>query len=350
MMPDETDPLIPQERMTIGAALRALARTTGIEGQVIQAKHLLPNGKTADAQIEIQVDQHTHLFVVEIKAVDRQIALQQTKNHLLAYEEPGLLVARHITPELANRCRTLDLHFIDTAGNAYLRAPGLYIYVTGQRRNDIEQAPRGFRAFNATGLRVIFALLCQPKLVNEPYRQIAKAAGVALGTTGWVFRDLINHGMMIEGGTKYGRRIQNMRKVLEEWVTNYPARLRPKLGGRRYRAPEPDWWKRADIKKYNAWWGGEIAADRLTGYLKPQTATVYVQGDARQIILDHRLRPDINGDVEILNAFWHFENEDTLKDLAPPLLVYADLIATGDPRNTETARLINEKYLIDAQG
>ncbi|HMF76515.1 MAG TPA: type IV toxin-antitoxin system AbiEi family antitoxin [Bryobacteraceae bacterium] len=31
--------------------------------------------------------------------------------------------------------------------------------------------------------------------------------------------------------------------------------------------------------------------------------------------------------------------------LAPPLLVYADLMATGDPRNLETAKILYEQFL-----
>jgi len=32
--------------------------------------------------------------------------------------------------------------------------------------------------------------------------------------------------------------------------------------------------------------------------------------------------------------------------MAPPLLVYADLMATGEQRNLETARMIYEKYIV----
>jgi hypothetical protein len=31
--------------------------------------------------------------------------------------------------------------------------------------------------------------------------------------------------------------------------------------------------------------------------------------------------------------------------VAPALLVYADLMATGDPRNVEVARLVRERHL-----
>lgn len=52
------------------------------------------------------------------------------------YDEPGLLIAPRITPEIAERCRELDIPFIDTAGNAYLHAPGLLVFVKGQRLLD----------------------------------------------------------------------------------------------------------------------------------------------------------------------------------------------------------------------
>ncbi len=53
---------------------------------------------------------------------------------------------------------------------------------------------------------------------------------------------------------------------------------------------------------------------------------------------------DERGAVEILEAFWK-PLEDEEPQTAPPLLVYADLMATGDPRNLEAARLVRERYL-----
>jgi len=42
----------------------------------------------------------------------------------MIHREPPLLVAPYITREIAERCRQLGLPFLDTAGNAYLEAPG----------------------------------------------------------------------------------------------------------------------------------------------------------------------------------------------------------------------------------
>lgn len=36
-------------------------------------------------------------------------------------------------------------------------------------------------------------------------------------------------------------------------------------------------------------------------------------------------------------------------DAVPPLLAYADLMATTDSRNLETARMIHDRYLANAE-
>jgi hypothetical protein len=66
--------------------------------------------------------------------------------------------------------------------------------------------------------------------------------------------------------------------------------------------------------------------------------------DARKnfakLIVDNRLIPDPKGDVEILDAFWNLDDANLMPETVPPLLVYADLLASNDPRNLETAKMI----------
>jgi hypothetical protein len=66
------------------------------------------------------------------------------------------------------------------------------------------------------------------------------------------------------------------------------------------------------------------------------------------MVAEHKLRADPQGDIEILDAFWDFEDEKPMPETVPPLLAYADLIATLDPRNLEAAKLIHERYLATA--
>ena len=179
---------------------------------------------------------------------------------------------------------------------------------------------------------------------------MTKAAGVALGTIGWVFFDLHTRGYVTGGKGQGDRVLRERQKLLQEWVTNYPIKLRPKLNTRRFRAPKPDWWKDVNITKYCAQWGAEVAAETLTGYLRPQALTIYLhkehgQRNLTKMVAEHKLRADLHGDIEILEAFWDFGDEETMPETVPPLLVYADLIATLDPRNLETAKLILERYL-----
>ncbi len=59
------------------------------------------------------------------------------------------------------------------AEDAYLRGRGLFALVKGQRANEgegLQPAPQErTRAGTATNLRVFFALLCKPELLNAPY-------------------------------------------------------------------------------------------------------------------------------------------------------------------------------------
>lgn len=350
------NPILEKEQAILLRALEALHKTTGIIGNVVEKQVITAQGFRPDARLEIVANGQRYPYIAEIKRVDRFATLMDVKHQceVHANGEQFILVAPRITPETAEKCREIDLQFIDTTGNAYLHGAGLYVLVKGQRPTEGEEFQltdqEGKRAGTATHLRVIFGLLCKPELLNAPYRDIVQAAGVALGTIGWVFFDLNARGFVTGGKGKGDRVLLERQKLVREWVTNYPIKLRPKLNPKRFRAPKADWWKDVDIVEYGAQWGGEIAAAELTGYLRPHTLTIYLhkkqgQRNLTKLVAKHRLRPDAQGDIEILDAFWNFEDEKPIPKTVPPLLVYADLLATLDPRNLEAAKLINDQYL-----
>ncbi|MFC5432037.1 type IV toxin-antitoxin system AbiEi family antitoxin [Paraburkholderia denitrificans] len=264
-------------------------------------------------------------------------------------EFPVLLATTYLTSALADECVGHDLQFIDLAGNLYVHAPGQYLLVTGRSPNpEIRQlASRTGRpaiSANASALRMIFVLLSAPELVNRPYRNIAAAAGVALGAVGGVFEDLRERGMLT--GTD-DRRLLDPASLREEWAINYPLRLLPKLSVQRFAADDPAWWQHAELPAGQAWWSGEVAAAKLTGQLRPGTQTLYVEPAARAavtmaLVKRHRLRADPAGTLQIIDAFWHLDETQTRHVTAPPLLVYADLLRTREPRNVEAAVLIRE--------
>lgn len=350
---------INREQSILDRALEALERATGLHGQVTEREPGNGQGYRADAVVEIEANGQRHPYLAEIRRVDRFAVLGNIKNQH-AGNGPGpqaLLVAPRITVETAEKCRGLDLQFIDAGGNAYLRGPGLYVLVTGRRPAGGEHLPPvgqdAKRAGTAAHLRVIFALLCRPELLNAPYRDIARAAGVALGTIGWVLNDLTDRGFITGGKRKADRAMLEPKKLMDEWITTYPITLRPKLNPRRFKAPKPDWWKELDVTAHGAQWSAEVAAEKLTGYLRPNTATLYLHKEKgrhalTRLVAENRLRPDAAGEVEILDAFWELDGERAMTPTVPPLLAYADLIATLDPRNLEAARLIHDRHLAPA--
>jgi len=274
---------------------------------------------------------------------------QKFTRHLPA--DRGLLVAEYINPAMAERLKQQEIWFIDVAGNAYINHAPIYIYVKGNK--PLEQIGKGTkpRAFQPTGLKVVFALLCHPELVNATYREIAQVADVALGTVGWIITDLKDMGYIVELD-KRKRRLKEIKKLFDRWVEAYPEQLRPKLVLGKYTTPEQDWWKNANLKKLPAYLGGELAGEYLTDYLTPEIKTVYVREKPQDLQLLFRMRKDPEGEIELLEAFWNvkcdYKNEkDTARKIAHPILVYADLLATGDPRNIETAEIIYEKNIAE---
>jgi hypothetical protein len=322
----------------LDSALLALDRTAGLNAVATHKPH--SEDRRVDAVVKIRTDQGDRTFVAEVKAVDRFQTPAQVKAQLARYAELPLLVAPFISRETAERCRDLHLSFMDTAGNAYLEAPGLYVYITGQSRPR-EVGESRFRAVGPAGLQVTFALLSRPALVQAPYREIARASATALGSLTHVMRDLEARGYLT-GDQR--RRLLDPRRLLEEWVTHYPIALRPKLHPRRFEAPQ-ELLAQADLSPLEAYWGAERAAERLTRHLKPGAFTIYARKPMNRLVAALRLRAHPAGKVEVLEAFWNFEPDSGYRDLVPPVLVYADLLASRDSRNIETANLIYERHI-----
>jgi hypothetical protein len=329
-----------RQQIILDEALAAVGRTTGLKMQVITYRD--PH-KVGDALIEVKTAARKYKFMAEVKTV-RHFATTNIVKEQLAHLERGvhpLLVAPYITRALAEHCRALHLPFIDTAGNAYIDVPGLTVYVTGEPRPNTAGNDPHYRAYTVVGMKVIFALLCKPELAEATYRNLAHVAQVGFGTVGPVIKDLENRGYLVQ---REKRILVNTKKLMEEWMTRYPDILRPKLFKNCYQA-DRDRLLALDLREQHACWGAEVAAQRLTGYLKPERFTIYLCGDGKPLLTQARMRLDPNGNTELLQAFWNFPEDPAHPDVVPPLLAYADLMATQDGRNLETARLLYEQYL-----
>ncbi|MCU7854287.1 MAG: hypothetical protein KZQ79_01100, partial [Candidatus Thiodiazotropha sp. (ex Lucinoma borealis)] len=333
-----------------------VARETGLPLQIDELE-VREGPYTLDAVLRLEG--RNERLAAEVKRWAPQANLGALINQVQALPMKGLLVADYINPKMAEKLREQHVQFIDTVGNAYLDMPPVYVLVTGKRKPKTEEGrPKGDtnRAFDRTGLKVVFAFLCRPELVAETYREIAEVAGVALGTVGWVINGLKEAGFIYEYGRKKGRELVDYKRLLDRWVETYPEKLRPKTHIGDFYADDPYWWQGFNIQDFHAYWGGEIAAAHYTEYLKPAVATVYLPKEAKSKFLARtRLRAahetmwEETGRVKLYQAFWRdaaLPFLDIAKPgLVPPILAYADLIATADPRNLEAAGMIYDEYI-----
>lgn len=282
-------------------------------------------------------------FKAEVKLrVNRAtIALME---HQMNFAGNGMLVTEYVNPELAEIMRNQGIPFIDAAGNAFINATPLYIFVKGEKPDKAEKAEPVKRLFKPSGLKLIFALLNNPGMEKATYRDMAKAANVALGTVDFAITELKELGFLIDMGKK-GRQLLKTEQLLRRWVEAYPENLKPKLVQERFRTDTRNWWKHIQPADFGALWGGEIAAAELTGYLKPERYTVYTDQLLGKLIYKFKFQKDPNGNVEILMPFWTFKWELAKKGIVPPLLIYADLVATSDARAIEAAEIIYGKYI-----
>ena len=328
--PDRTDEHNLLEAATIAA------RQLGLGIDVLQLEPQLGAAR-ADALIRVRHGDQEVLYAAEVKRGLRPATLGAVLRQLERLGQPALLVTNYVTPPLADALKERGVAFLDAVGNAYLNHPPLLVWVKGQRPKETPvTANVTTRTFNPSGLQVIFPLLCHPEWADRPYRKIAQLAGVAHGTVGWVLAELPKLGFMAEVGGK--RRLLQPERLLQQWVEAYARTLRPRLLLGRFRTDLLDWYRTLDPGKYGILLGGEPAAARLTHHLRPGTVTLYGEKVEPRLLLDQRLRPDPQGKVEILRRFWKFDNDDPL--ITPLPLIYADLLAIGDARCLETAKLL----------
>ena len=335
----------------LDAALDA-AKALGLTAQVVQHDAQLGRAR-ADALVRIgrgdQGDEGA-LYAVETKRGLRPATLGGTLHHMQRLGQQALLVTDYLTPALADEMRARRVAFIDAAGNAYLEQPGLLVWVNGRKPPTKPIAEKVGRAFQPTGLQVIFALLCDPDAVKLPYRELADRAQVAHGTVGWVIPDLQGAGFIGDIKGKRGtRRLFEPQRLLKQWVDTYARLLRPRTLIGRYYVPTLQGWKDWPLQEHGAIWGGEPAGALLTNYLRPGELTIYadklpVMLAARQKLTKYA-EPGRTAVVEVRRRFWNFPGDPAYPELTPAVLTYADLLATGDGRCIETANMVYENHL-----
>ena len=331
------------EREFLSQAIRAFHQETGLELHPTVESEVMPY---SDGFI-LELDDTGIQYSVELKRWAQQANIGTIVAQLRRMPPPSLLVADYVNPNMADRLREAGAQFIDAAGNAYLNEKTFFVFVKGNRKTRVHASPRKTsRAFNSSGLKLIFSFLTDPHLVGETYRRMAEASGVSLGAIGWVLNDLKDKGYVREHGKKGARSLENPMGLLDRWAESYPEKLLPELDMGLFQATSAMPWKKIRPELLGGCWGGEVAVSRLGNYLSPAQGTIYLPREKlKNLVMEYRLRkspdnsPNTSETLQINEKFWldGSLNVNQTPGIAPDILVYADLLMTGDPRNLEAA-------------
>lgn len=325
-------------------ALQKLEETIGEE---VVCKGL-SSGQVEDGLITLKVKKTEKKFHIEIRSNMNNAIRNQLDQESKAKNRTPLLVTRYVTPPMGEKLKSQNIQFLDTVGNVYLDFAHVFVFIIGKKPVTEIHSKTVTRAFNPTGLKVVFALLSNNELPNAPYRTIAEAANVSLGSVQWTIRDLRRLGYLKTG--KREKRLENKQELFKRWIQNYSDQLRPKLIIGKFKANDPDWWQSASISDFDALWGGEVVGNMLTQNLKPELITIYTHQSPGKLVAVNRLKKDDAGNIEILNSFWNPKFIDAPAEIVHPFLVYADLVSSGDERNIETAHQIYDEKIIELIG
>lgn len=201
---------------------------------------------------------------------------------------------------------------------------------------------------------VLHHLLAHPHALNEPYRTTARQAGVALGTVAVVMNELEQAKYLVEVGKNH-RALLRKPELLDLFVRGYALKLRPEcyIGTYRHEINNPQQlhdqlMNVLEPKGTEVAATGARAAEDWTGYLRADTVTLFVGERARTQLGKERMLPDAEGgNLTLLRYFGltvHDPN-DAANRFATPLLVYAELLDIGGPREVEAARMVFDRYL-----
>ncbi len=206
---------------------------------------------TADAVVRWRGAQETIVYIIEHKAnlehQDVRAVVEQMRGYrqrLARQPRTRLMVfAPFIRRTQAAVLEQYDIDYVDLAGNAHLRAPGVFVHVEGLRPS--AKPPRARRRLTRGWTKTVLALLVRPDLVRQPYRPIAEVAGVAPATVMACLADLKAAGFVRREGRT--RHLANTPELLALWVQAYADLLRPKLVQRSFQlkaANKPERWRR----------------------------------------------------------------------------------------------------------
>lgn len=295
----------------------------------------------------IDIRTPTGHFQLHVEA-RRSFLTRSAANQLLAWfsqidsREPILLLARHVPRPVAEHLIDAHVNFADDAGNVHLTLGDRYNWTAIGRPAPQPASER--RPNSPAQLQLLFQFATHPDSANWPVRGLELAAGISKSKAAQARRQLLADGFLTYKGKEY--QLGPKDTLAERLTSGYAQVLRPKLVIGRFRfaekSPELFLTRLKNNVPPNVRYAltGGYAASHLQRYYRGSEVSLFIEPVHRRTPQELRLLPDRDGPVTLLRAFGEvvYWRELDGQMVASPWLIYAELLASNDPRALEAAR------------
>ncbi|HBC3404729.1 TPA: hypothetical protein KDY05_002002 [Vibrio parahaemolyticus] len=298
-----------------------------------QAEFNFAQNKNYDGTLSIWLGEQAHQFKVDFKRIHRKESLRNVKANK-RIDGRYVLVTNKLSDFLKDECESLEINYIDEAGNIRIVNDDLYILITKPYHRDV--MAKQPVAMTEGIVKCVFALICEPALLKSTYHEISQKAGISVSMANKAINFLIEKNHIQKDKSK--RRFLDESSLMYDWLLSYYQHIGSKQRTVPY--PPPVDWRAIELPD-GAIWGAEAAAAELTDYLHPQVLFLYSKGRVHNY--DTNKSNPKAPRLQICRPFWGDKLKITEKGRA--LLTIAELLATQDGRNREVAEIINDQYL-----
>lgn len=163
-----------------------------------------------DALVKIRGEQFVLETKTAIRTSNQGLILSQLEKLRQQSKRPIIVIADFIAKDATKILKERNINYIDTSGNAYINHNDLAILIEGQKMVKKERTNQS-RAFQESGLKILFYLLINPEHLHHPYRKIAEKVDVSLGSVSQVMAELEDLNYLLKAE---GKRILKKRKKI----------------------------------------------------------------------------------------------------------------------------------------
>jgi hypothetical protein len=262
----------------------------------------------------------------------------------------AIILAPYVATPTARNLIEAGISFADEVGNIHLVLGNNYNWtVIGER-----QSPKGPESerITHTAVQLLFQLATTPESATWTVRDLANAAGIGKSKAAQLRAQFVHERLLIPRGTDGQLEITPALK--DSLISSYSRILRPKIFLGRYRHVDKTteaflnrFPREADELKIGYALTGGPAADALLHTYRTPDVPMFIEANDSATLRHFRLLPDRQGPVTLLRSFAPlvYWREIQGKTVAPPWLIYAELLTSFDGRDREVAEELRQKLL-----